>query len=281
MEPQLEQIRDQQKQSWNKFSPGWQKWDDFNMRFLKPMGDAIVKSLQVKDGDHVLDIATGTGEPGLTIATLTPNGKVTGTDLADGMLTVAKANALTKGITNYETRIADVSELPFGDETFNGISCRMGFMFFPDMQLAANEMYRVLVPGGRIATSVWAAPEHNSWVTTIMSVIQKHIQLPPPVAGAPGMFRCARPGLIAGFFEQAGFTNLAEEQISGVVDYGNFDNYWQMMLEVGAPIVAAMAQADDNTKAIIKQQVFEKFNAENISGGAKLKYAALIISGQK
>jgi ubiquinone/menaquinone biosynthesis C-methylase UbiE len=281
MEPQLEQIRDQQKQSWNKFSPGWQKWDDFNMRFLKPMGDAIIKKLQVVDGDHVLDIATGTGEPGLTIALLTSSGKVTGTDLAEGMLSVANTNAMARGITNYETRVADVSELPFGDETFNGISCRMGFMFFPDMQLASNQMYRVLKPGGRIATSVWASPEHNSWVTTIMSVIQKHIPTPPPVAGAPGMFRCAKPGLIAGLFEQTGFTNLSEELISGVIDYGSFDNYWQMMLEVAAPIVAAMAQADDETKAIIKQEVLEKFNAQNSNGEAKLTYASIIISGQK
>jgi len=45
MENQFEQIRDQQKQSWNRFSPGWRKWDEFNMRFLKPMGDAIIDNL--------------------------------------------------------------------------------------------------------------------------------------------------------------------------------------------------------------------------------------------
>ena len=68
-------------------------------------------------------------------------------------------------------------------------------MFFPDMQLAANEMFRVLKPGGRIATAVWSGPEENNWITTIMSVIGRHIQLPAPAPGAPGMFRCATPGL--------------------------------------------------------------------------------------
>jgi ubiquinone/menaquinone biosynthesis C-methylase UbiE len=196
MESQFEQIRDQQKQSWNKFSPGWKKWDEFNMRFLKPMGDAIIDNLKIKDGDHVLDIAAGTGEPGLTIAALTPNGSVTGTDLADGMLEIANANAGLKGLKNYKTRLADVSELPFDSETFDDVSCRMGFMFFPDPQLAANEIYRVLKPCGRFATSVWSSPEQNNWVTTIMSVIQKHVILPAPAPGAPGMFRCAKPGFI-------------------------------------------------------------------------------------
>jgi ubiquinone/menaquinone biosynthesis C-methylase UbiE len=281
MENQFEQIRDQQKQSWNKFSPGWKKWDEFNMRFLKPMGDAIIDNLKIKDGDHVLDIAAGTGEPGLTIAALTPNGTVTGTDLADGMLEIANANAWAKAIKNYKTQLADVSELPFAAETFDGVSCRMGFMFFPDMQLAAGEIYRVLKPGGRVATAVWAAPDQNNWVTTIMSIIQKHIVLPPPPPGAPGMFRCAKPGFIADVFKQAGFNNITETEITGQVDYSSFDRYWQMMLEVGAPIVAAMAQADDATKAVIKDEVSALFLSRNPDGGGLLNYGTLVISGQK
>jgi ubiquinone/menaquinone biosynthesis C-methylase UbiE len=76
MEPQLEAIRDQQKASWNKFSPGWKKWDALTMDFLKPMGDEIIRSINPKGEDVVLDIAGGTGEPGLTIATLLKGGKV-------------------------------------------------------------------------------------------------------------------------------------------------------------------------------------------------------------
>ncbi|MDB5149518.1 MAG: Methyltransferase protein [Mucilaginibacter sp.] len=281
MENQFEQIRDQQKQSWNKFSSGWKKWDEFNMRFLKPMGDAIIDNLKINDGDHVLDIAAGTGEPGLTIATLTPNGSVTGTDLADGMLETANANAQAKGIKNYKTQIADVSELPFNTETFDGVSCRMGFMFFPDMQLAANEIYRVLKSGGRFATAVWAGPEQNNWVTTIMGVIQRHVVLPAPPPGAPGMFRCAKPGFIAELLEKAGFTNITQNEITGQVDYGSFDRYWQMMMEVGAPIVAAMAQADEPTKNVIKEEVLALFQSRNTDGENILNYAALIISGHK
>jgi ubiquinone/menaquinone biosynthesis C-methylase UbiE len=68
MEAQLEQIREQQKATWNKFSSGWRKWDGFTMEWLQPMGEEIVRSLQLKENDVVLDIAAGTGEPGLTIA---------------------------------------------------------------------------------------------------------------------------------------------------------------------------------------------------------------------
>ena len=71
METKKLEVREQQRESWNKFAPGWQKWDSFTMRFLKPLGDAMIESVDFKETDNVLDIATGTGEPGLTIAGIT------------------------------------------------------------------------------------------------------------------------------------------------------------------------------------------------------------------
>ena len=76
MEPQLEKIREVQKEAWNKSSVGWKKWDDVFMEFLKPMLEEMIKMLHLKDDGLVLDVATGTGEPGLTIASILKNGKV-------------------------------------------------------------------------------------------------------------------------------------------------------------------------------------------------------------
>ena len=142
MNQQLEEIRQQQKQSWNKFSTGWKKWDDLTMDFLKPMGDEIIARIKPSGKDEVLDIAAGTGEPGLTIDKMLKGGKVIITDLSEDMLTIAKENAAKRSISNIETKACDVCELPFTDNSFDAISCRFGFMFFPDMQLAANEMAR-------------------------------------------------------------------------------------------------------------------------------------------
>lgn len=281
MEPQLEQFREQQKQSWNKFSPGWKKWDVFNMEFLRPMGEAIIQRLELKNSYQILDIASGTGEPGLTIAKLISNGKVTAIDLSEDMLVIAAENAKAKGIQNFETRIADVSELSFETQTFDGISCRMGFMFFPDMQLAAQEMLRVLKPSGKIAVAVWAGAELNNWVTTLMGVIQKHVAMPKPLPGAPGMFRCGQPGLIADLFKQAGFQKVEEEEISGKVDYQSFERYWEIMLDVGAPIVAALSQANEATKATIKAEAADLFQSQNKDGNGILNYGALVIYGEK
>ena len=162
METVTNDISTAQRASWNKFSAGWKKWDKLTMEMLRPPGDAIMDHLGAAGTSVVLDIAAGTGEPGLSIARHLHGGKVIITDLAEHMLEVAKEKAAAEGITNVEFREADAHALPFADNAFDEVSCRMGFMFFPDMQQAANEMTRVLKPGGRIATSVWAGPKRIS-----------------------------------------------------------------------------------------------------------------------
>ena len=281
MEQQQLDIREQQKQSWNKFSPGWRKWDWLLMEFLKPMGDMIIEKLHITDDDTVLDIASGTGELGLTIAAIAKNGSVIGTDLSEDMLAVAKDNAVAKGLKNFTTVTADVCDLPFEDNTFTKISCRMGFMYFPDMRLAADEMYRVLKPGGRIATSVWASPDQNFWITGLMGVIKKYVEIPPPPPGAPGMFRCAQPGLIADIFAKSGFGNLTEKSVRGKGDYHDADTYWEHMVDCAAPVIALMEKSDEATKAAIKHDVYELINANLTNGRALLDFGATIIYGEK
>ena len=281
MEQQLTEIREQQKTTWNKFSPGWKKWDDFTMNFLKPMGDRIIDALTIKEDDHVLDVACGTGEPGLTIATLAPKGSVTGSDLADQMLVIARENAGHKQLKNYATNACDVCELPYADNHFDKISCRMGFMFFPDMQLASDEMYRVLKSGGIMATSVWSTGDKNAWVTNIMGVINKNMQLPPPPAGSPGMFRCGAPGFIKSIMEKSGFKNIQEQTISGKVLYAGFDEMWQMMNEVAAPVVGALSKADEAMQQKIKAEAMQQSVQYITDNGLEMDYQSLVISGTK
>jgi len=281
MEAQLIKIREQQKEIWDRFSPGWKKWDDLTMNFLKPMGDEIIHLIKPKDIDVVLDVASGTGEPALTIATKLRGGIVVATDLSEGMLAVARENAVRRGIKNLEIIACDVSELPFPDNSFDSVSCRFGFMFFPDMLQAAKEMTRVLKPGGRVATAVWNVPEKNFWASAILNVINKNMQLIPPPPGAPGLFRCAERGLITDLFNKAGLRHISENEVGGKLNIGSKEAYWSFMTEVVAPVVAALSNADDAMKAKIKSEVFESINQRFPDGKLAIDSNALVIYGEK
>lgn len=260
-----------QKTSWDHFSGGWKKWDKATMHFLGPVGKVMIDHIGASGDCQVLDIAAGTGQPGLSIARhLSPQGKVYITDLSSKMLQVAQEKAAAAGVANVEFREADANELPFGDNSMDGVSCRFGFMFFPDMQRAANEMARVLKPGGRIAVAVWAGPEQNFWVTCMMQNIMKRIDVPAPQPGAPGMFRCAAPGLMAGLFTNAGLKQATEQPVTSTYDLAGGAEYWDMITEVAAPFVSALRGVDAATVALIKADVVaamdERFPDGKITG---------------
>src|SRR4051794_20769052 len=113
-------IRDAQRAAWAGLAAGWEKWDAVITEQLRPVGDAIVEQLHVADGHRYLDIAAGTGEPGLTIARASPRGRVVLTDLAPEMLASAGRRAAARGITNVESTVCSADELPFADASFDG-----------------------------------------------------------------------------------------------------------------------------------------------------------------
>ena len=279
MDSDLEKLREVQKEAWNKSSAGWRKWDEIMVTFLNPMTVKIIHMLHLSDDDIVMDAATGTGEPGLTIASVLKRGKVTGTDLAENMLAVAAEKAVKRGIHNFETVCCDVSELPFPDGTFTAISCRLGFNLFPDMQVALREMLRVLKPGGRIAASVWGTPEKNPWISINMETMISMLQLKPPTPGAPGAFRCAQPGLMIDLLRQSGLKNINEKEVAGKFKCDTLETYWSFITETSSPVV--YSKADEALKLQIKNEVLGKLSRGYSDGHISLDSNAIVICGEK
>lgn len=279
METRTNDISTAQRATWNKFSPGWKKWDDLVVEFLGPQGQAIMDHLAPQGAQRILDIAAGTGEPGLRIAQKIPQGKVVVTDLAESMLQVAVEKAARLGLGNVEFKEADANALPFADSSFDAVSCRLGYMFFPDVEQAAREMVRVLKPGGRIATTVWAEPEKNAFVTCTMQAINKHIPMTPPPPGAPGIFRCAQQGMMSELFKAVGLKNVSERDVPCPMPVSSPEEYWEWQNEVAAPVVAAMANADASTVSKVKADVITTIRERYPNGD--IPACARVIVGTK
>ena len=99
MNEQLQTISDEQKKTWDKVSHGWKKWNEFTMNFLKPMGDAIIMALSIKNNDVVLDIASGTGEPAFSIAAIAKNFLAGNTDTVFAALHIQSARFIPQNFT--------------------------------------------------------------------------------------------------------------------------------------------------------------------------------------
>jgi ubiquinone/menaquinone biosynthesis C-methylase UbiE len=257
MRPQLEQIRDQQRQTWDKFSSGWKKWDKLVLDWLDPVGQELVRSAALREDANVLDVAAGTGEPGVTAAALVPKGMVTVTDLSEKMLEVAVENAGRRGIKNFQTKQCDAGALPFPDSSFDAVLCRFGFMFFPDVDVTVKEFARVARRGGRVCAAVWNGPEKNPWNTTIMGVINKHVEMSTPPPGSPGLFRCAAPGFMETAFGKGGLKDIVVKHVDGELRFNSAQEYWSFMTEISPTVVAGLTRAEEPTRRKIETTVLD------------------------
>lgn len=273
--PSSDEIKAAQRTTWAGLSTGWEKWDAVILDQLGPVGAAMIEHLDIAEDHRHLDIATGTGEPGLTVARLAPKGRVVLTDLVPEMLAVAERRASTQGLANVETRVCSADDLPFDDATFDGVSVRFGYMFFPDMAKATAEFVRVLAPGGRLCASVWIEPDNNPWTTILMDAIAIEVELPPPDPDGPNMFRCAAPGQVSAHYARAGLSDVAEWDVEVELVTRSAAEYWDVMSEHVSLAIAALRQVDDagreriRTNAIASVSEFEKDGEIRVPGLAR------------
>ncbi|MFI5706285.1 class I SAM-dependent methyltransferase [Kribbella sp. NPDC051620] len=279
--PSSEEIRDGQRAAWARLSAGWEKWDAVIMDQLGPVGTAMIERLDIAADQQHLDIASGTGEPGLSIARLAPRGRVVLTDLSAEMLDVAARRAAAQGIANIETKACSADDLPFADASFDSVSVRFGYMFFPDMGKATAEFARVLKPGGRLAASVWVSPEQNPWTSIAMDAIATETELPAPLPGAPTMFRCAAPGYITALYEQAGLHDIAEWNVPLELVTDSPAQYWSMISEHVSLAVAALQQLDAPAQARIRAHALTNVTPFKKNGQIRVPGLARCIVGTK
>ncbi len=277
--PSHDEIREAQRAAWAGLSAGWEKWDPVIMDQLGPVTTAMIERLDIADDQRHLDIASGTGEPGLTVAGLAPRGHVVLTDLSAEMLAVATRRARAQGIANVEARVCSADDLPFADATFDSVSVRFGYMFLPDLASATAEFRRVLTPGGRLCSSVWVRPEENPWTSIVMDAIAAEVVLTPPDPDGPSMFRCAAPGCVGDLYEVAGLRDVDEWDVRVELVTRSPEEYWAMISEHVSLAVAALAQVDGPARERIATAVIARAGAHEADGAVRIPGVARCIVG--
>jgi ubiquinone/menaquinone biosynthesis C-methylase UbiE len=238
-----QQLIEGQRQDWNRVAGSWEKWDRFFDEQMAFLNHRLVADARLRSGMRMLDLGSGTGYPALLGAhTVGPNGSVIGLDLAEQMLAVARRKATALGLANVTFRTGDVTALPFEANSFDAVTSRFCLMFLPEIPKAAAEIARVLRPGSWVAAAVWSSPDKNPSIGLSMEVIKSVIELPPPDPTAPGIFRLAKPGDLAGMLQQAGLVDVTDQEFLAERSYASAEEYYMSLLEIAAPIQNLMAK---------------------------------------
>lgn len=216
----------------------WSTWHDKQAIHTRAFTQAIIESARLKPGVCVLDLASGTGEPALSIAQyIQPGGLVTATDLSPEMLAAAEQNARSMGLVNIVFNQADAHHLPFADASFDRVTCRMGVMYFWKCRQALQEVLRVLRPDGVAVFAVWGSVEKSPFLIDSLRPFIIRKELPSLPSDAPHMMRFTKPGTLSSELTQAGFRSVCE--ITRMLEMawpGPPEELWKYFYELAVPL---------------------------------------------
>ena len=147
------------------------------------MGELLCEAVDLRSGDDVLDVATGSGNTAISAARRFCN--VTGMDLAPESVEHARRRAEAEGM-EIAFEVGDAEDLPYPDASFDVVLSTIGVMFCPDQEATANGLLRVCKPGGKIGLANWTP---DSFTGNMLKTVGKHV--PPPQVKS--RLRCGEP----------------------------------------------------------------------------------------
>lgn len=194
--------------------------------------DPLLDAVGVAAGDHLLDVACGTGAIARRAASrVGPDGQVTGLDLGSGMLEVA--GRIEPSVEWVE---GDATALPFDDNSFDAVVSSFGLMFFRDRERAIAEMIRCVRPGSQVGVAVWDSLARSEAYATTVALLER-------MAGSDAADALRAPfdlgdtSELVRLFEDAGTTTLTVETRVGTARFPSVRTMVEAELRGWLPIM--------------------------------------------
>jgi len=226
------------RSTWDRMAADYHHEED--PRFA-PAVDHVVARAELRAGDAVLDLGTGTGSVALKAAqAVGPAGTVLAVDISPEMLRVATSRAAATGVLNIAFREGSAESIPADDASADAIASSLCLMFVPDRAAAARECARVLKTGGRFSAGVWGPPERNDLVHMQQILGRFAPRKPPPGVGPAAL---ADPSEFLGQLGDAGI-DAAAERTSFEFTFASLDAAYAATMRITAGSIAPEREAE-------------------------------------
>ena len=222
-----ESYKESTRTAWNATAETYRKV----LRVLEPYGFDLLARVSPKIRESALDLATGPGEPAMSIARMVgPDGRVVGIDLSEQMVELATRIAKDRRIPGLTFLVMDAEKLDFPDESFDLVTSRFGFQIFANPETVAREAYRVLRPKGRTGVVVWSTADKATAIDAIIGPMLEFAE-PDETGQQSTPFEFGGPGELAKLLADAGFGETQEERRTHTMAFKDEDEYIEIMVE--------------------------------------------------
>jgi len=268
---------------WSQSAPYWEEHRETIRAMFAPIAQALISDAQITSGQTILDVATGPGEPALSIAAIVGlEGTVWGIDPAPEMVAAARRGANEYGLKNAHFEVAFADNLPFDSDTFDAVVSRFGVMFFPSPVDGIREMLRVLKPNRRLAVAVWYSAEKNPFHYVLSHVVDRYVESPPPAPDSPDAFRFADPGKLLDIFMKAGVIESSERLLEFKIEAPlSVEDFWTLRSQMSDKLRSKLALLTSAQTAEIRKQVIDGIREYSSEDGVSFPARVLIMSGSK
>jgi|ERR1035438_4421551 ubiquinone/menaquinone biosynthesis C-methylase UbiE len=253
-----------------------EKWKAKSAVMGSAVTQAFVEFSRPVAGIRVLDLASGTGEPGISLAErVGPMGSVTALDQSPELLEIAAERARLKQLSNFATQQADVHQLPFADQSFDLATCRFGVMFFSNVEGALRELRRVLKPGARACFVAWGPVEQPYWQTT-MKIVHQHAGGSMLPEGGADLFRFSAAGSLSEVLRAAGFSEVQESmQNLPWIWRGDAEEVFEYACAVAAPFRAMIERVAEKDWPAIRAEALAAMEKYRV--GDEIRFGADVV----
>jgi len=252
-----------------------EKWKAKSAVLGNAVTEALIEYSRPSPGMRVLDLASGTGEPGISLAQRVPQGSVMAVDQSSELLEIAAKRARDKNLLNFTTQQADAHQLPFADQSFDLATCRFGVMFFSDAERALAELRRVLKPGARACFAAWGPIEQPYWQTTL-KIVRRHVGGAILEPGGSDPFRFSAAGSLSAALAASGFHEVEESTRNLPWTWpGDADEVLEYFCAVAAPFRPMLDRVPVEEWPVIRAEA--KAAMERYRVGDELRFGADVV----
>ncbi len=202
---------------------------DRSLPLIEPVGSAVVAHIPARpEGANVLDIACGTGEPGLSLARRSPGIQLLGVDAALGMVEIARAKATRENLTNVRFEVMTAENLACADSSMDAVISRFGLLMFGDVEASARQLARVLRVGGHFSVAVWDNASTNTLFSSVVAALRPLV--PTELIAPFDSFQLIEAGR---HLHGAGLTDAQSEFFSWHYDFHSLEAWWEFVSAPG------------------------------------------------